>query len=117
MKHDIKLPRNALRILIPQIMNPEGWCKNVKQYTAVGSFLDNEVVSQHIDLDPESPKDGESKKDYISRIKPWLDDMIEFQVSEAERDAIKSCLNHGVTSSRLPGSIYTLKLLEAFGVE
>lgn len=117
MKHDISIPRQSIRILIPRIMDPEGWCNTVKLYNAAGSILEHEVLSTLVDQDPPQATEGETKPDYIKRAKPWLDEIVSFSITESEREAVKSCLKHAIKGSKLPGSGYTAKLLTAFAIE
>lgn len=134
--HNIKLPRQSWRIIHAQLSNPEGWCKSTKTYKAVFSLLEKKELEG---LDEVIiPQSSEQAKQILESetsltdnqtcvlklciepdgLKNWLNEELEIEISESERDAVKLCLNTRIESGLLPVQPkYMNPIFKSFGLE
>lgn len=105
--HKIKLKQGSLRIL-RDVVSAVGWAKTTALIIIGGSLA---ARLPEVDALP----DAKASQD---EVKAWLNkDIPEFEVSEKERDAVKTALTHFSNEGGIPPTQHAAALLAAFGFE
>ncbi len=126
--HNLQFYRGAIDDLKEMLKQP-GWYKDdIEKLTEACMLLESPLICSHkaptFDGMKVSEATTEGKRaEYAERfgawqtevLEPWKDEKVTYEASEAEREAMKSCVGWFRKEARLAASKYTLNLLRQLG--
>lgn len=105
MEHEVTLPRQCLRTIL-NVLSQNGWTDDPKLlYSGCSIFElpDFDIKKPDFDMDEEQAK-------------KWLDELIDFKLTERQREAVKAALNNLLSKKTFGADKYIGRLLMAFGL-
>ncbi len=114
--HKLSLPNLSAKIL-SDLLQSAGWTRNVADVVNAGRIINSEVIPDRVPEDLyETPDNTKPDQKYLSsdKLKTWGDTVIEFELTEKERDTAKYAIDHFAKNGKIPPTKYAFKLLSEF---
>lgn len=114
--HKLSLPNLSAKILA-DLLQSAGWTRNVSDVVLAGGIINSERIPERV---PESlyetPDNTKPDQKYLSQAKltAWGDTLVEFELTEKERDMAKYVIDHFAKNGKIPPNKYAYKLLVEF---
>lgn len=126
--HNLQFYRGAVDDLKEMLKQPSWYKDDIEKLTEACMLLESELLCSHKAPVFEGMKVSEANTDakraeYAEKfdkwqkevLEPWKDEWVTYEASEAEREAMKSCVGWFRKEARLAPSKYTLNLLRQLG--
>jgi len=114
----IKLPQQALNLLRAHLMQP-GWAKTTKEIYLGGKLLAEtlpEPDASWVKTDEQiQAMTTEERLAYRAADQAWCTQEVEVELSDAERDICRKCLEKHSEAGTFGISKYSFRLFDAFG--
>ena len=110
--HKLSLPNLSAKILA-DLLQSAGWTRNVSDVVLAGGIINSERIPERV---PESlyetPDNTKPDQKYLSQAKltAWGDTLVEFELTEKERDMAKEAIHHFAASGEKPPRVYACTL-------
>ena len=96
------------------LLNTAGWADDLFKIRHGAAALDLVPEGEE---EPAAPKTNEQIELFRRDSKIWADTLLpDFELSDKQTKAAKSCLNFYIKKATLPANKYTIELLNAFGI-
>jgi hypothetical protein len=120
--HTLELTRGAVQLLEQMLMQPE-WAKDTATLYRAGALLERIDGEFGGDKAPEVPKwdkdeepDTAEVEQFNRQMDEWANRSVEFEVSEKEREACKTCVNESVKKGQVRPTKHYMRIAQALGL-
>lgn len=121
-EHKFEITRGAIQLLEQMLLQPE-WAKDTAVLYRAGAMLERLDNDFGQDKAPKPPKAWEDKdptpeelERYNKQVDEWANQPAEFEVSEKEREACKTCLTEAVNKGQVRPTKHYMALARTLGL-
>jgi hypothetical protein len=111
-----ELSVGTIAVLQEILPTPQWYKDDPKQGVLVGrAYYANEALP---DLPPRpKPEKDEDKDVFEARIKAWADPILEFEWTDKQKDAVKTCVRHYLKQGAFSVTEHTVAMLHMLGLD